>query len=523
MMALPKASLFLPLLCMCFFFTLSSADPTSQDALRSDLFSVPSSVFVTSLQTTLQVVQQITSIISQFPIGFADFRVSNAVNDCLELLDLSTDHLTSTLAVDQNPTKKDNATGNVSFDMKTWLSATLENQETCGAGFDGTNTIVKGLIGGGLNQVSDLVTQLLTMVKTTPAKSKRGGAPAKSPPSGRGRFPPWVRPNDRKLMSQGPGGIRVDAVVAKDGTGDFTTIMDAVHSAPDRGSNRYVIYIKKGVYKESVDIKKKKWNIFMFGDGMNNTIITGSKSFGGGYTTFRSATFAVSALGFMARDLTFENTAGASNHQAVALRSDSDLSVFYKCGIRGYQDSLYTHTMRQFYRECHISGTVDFIFGDATVVFQDCLILARQGLSNQKNTITAQGRKIPDQPTGFSFQFCNFTADTDLIPNVNSTQTYLGRPWKPYSRTVIMQSYLSNAIRPEGWLEWNGDFALDTLYYGEYLNYGPGAGLGRRVKWPGYHALNSSAEAESFTVGQFIEGNLWLPSTGVKYISGFSV
>lgn len=225
----------------------------------------------------------------------------------------------------------------------------------------------------------------------------------------------------------------------------------------------------------------------------------------------------------MARDLTFENTAGPNNHQAVALRSDSDLSVFYKCNIKGYQDSLYTHTMRQFFRECHISGTVDFIFGDATVVFQDCLILVKQGLPNQKNTITAQGRKIPDQPTGFSFQFCNFTADVDLIVNINSTQTYLGRPWKTYSRTVIMQSYLSNAIRPEGWLEWNGEFALDTLYYGEYMNYGPGSGLGRRVKWPGYRVLNSSTEAEGFTVGRFIEGNLWLPSTGVKFISGLAL
>ncbi|KAL9674194.1 hypothetical protein QQ045_030464 [Rhodiola kirilowii] len=513
-MGVRKCSL-LSILCM-FLILTSSADTTSDDEYLSELLVVPSSVFVSSVQTTLQVIQQVTSIISQFPIGYGDSRVSNAVNDCLELLDLSADHLTSTLAVDQNPTKKDNATGNVSFDMKTWLSATLSNQETCSNGFDGTNSLVKGLIGGGLNQVSTLVTQLLTMVK--PTSTSKGI----KPPPGK-HFPHWLASNDMKLISQGPGGISVDAIVAKDGTGDYTSITDAVHSAPDRGTSRYVIYVKKGVYEENVDIKKKKWNIFMFGDGMNNTIITGSKSFGGGSTTFRSATFAVSAQGFMARDLTFENTAGAINHQAVALRSDSDLSVFYRCGIRGYQDTLYTHTMRQFYRECRISGTVDFIFGDATVVFQDCLILAKQGLPNQKNTITAHGRKTPDQPTGFSFQFCNFTADTDLIPNVNSTHTYLGRPWKPYSRTVIMQSYLSNVIRPEGWLEWNGEFALDTLYYGEYMNYGPGSGLGRRVKWPGYHVLNSSAQAEGFTVGQFIEGNLWLPSTGVKYIAGLSV
>lgn len=232
---------------------------------------------------------------------------------------------------------------------------------------------------------------------------------------------------------------------------------------------------------------------------------------------------AVSGRGFIARDITFENTAGAAKHQAVALRSDSDLSVFYRCEIKGYQDTLYTHTMRQFYRECRISGTVDFIFGDATAVFQNCQILAKKGLPSQKNTITAQGRKDPNQPTGYSIQFCNISADIDLLPVTSSTYTYLGRPWKNFSRTVVMQSYMSDAIRPEGWLEWNGDQFLDTLYYGEYSNYGPGAGLANRVRWPGYHILNTSNEASNYTVAVFIEGNLWLPSTGVKYTAGLEV
>lgn len=232
---------------------------------------------------------------------------------------------------------------------------------------------------------------------------------------------------------------------------------------------------------------------------------------------------AVSGRGFIARDMAFENAAGPQKHQAVALRSDSDLSVYYRCAMRGYQDTLYTHTMRQFYRECRISGTVDFIFGDAVVVFQNCQILAKKGLPQQKNTVTAQGRKILDQPTGFSFQFCNVSADSDLAPSVNSTPTYLGRPWKLYSRTIFMQSYMSNAIRPEGWLEWNGEFALDTLYYGEFMNSGPGAGLAGRVKWPGFHVLNNTAQANNFTVAQFIEGNSWLPSTGVAYTAGLGV
>lgn len=231
----------------------------------------------------------------------------------------------------------------------------------------------------------------------------------------------------------------------------------------------------------------------------------------------------MSGRGFIARDITFENTAGPEKHQAVALRSDSDLSVFFRCGIKGYQDSLYTHTMRQFYRECRISGTIDFIFGDGTVVFQNCQILAKKGLPNQKNTITAQGRKDPIQPTGFSFQFCNISADSDLVDSVNSSATYLGRPWKQYSRTVIMQSYMSNAIRPEGWLEWNGTLHLDTLFYGEYMNFGPSGSVARRVNWPGYHVFNESSQAHNFTVAQFIEGNLWLPPTGVRYTAGLEV
>lgn len=215
--------------------------------------------------------------------------------------------------------------------------------------------------------------------------------------------------------------------------------------------------------------------------------------------------------------MTFENTAGPVKHQAVAYRSDSDRSVVYRCGIRGYQDTLYAHSMRQFYRECKISGTVDFIFGDGRAVFQNCEITARQGLPNQKNTITAQGRKHSTEETGFSIQFCNISAE----PQVRAS-TYLGRPWKLYSRTVVMQSYISSAVRPQGWLEWNGDFALATLFYAEYMNYGPGAGLGARVNWPGYHVINNTDEAKRYTVAEFIIGNTWLPSTGVRYIAGLT-
>ncbi|ONK66006.1 uncharacterized protein A4U43_C06F3210 [Asparagus officinalis] len=319
----------------------------------------------------------------------------------------------------------------------------------------------------------------------------------------------------------GPGGVTPDVVVAADGTGNYTTGGGGERRRRRRARRRYVIYVKKGVYVENVEIKKKKWMIMLIGDGMDQTVISGNRSVAGNWTTYRSATVGISGRGFIARDLTIENTAGPSNHQAVALRSDSDLSVYYRCAFRGYQDTLYPHSLRQFYRDCVITGTVDFIFGNAAAVIQNSKILARLALPNQKNTITAQGRKDPNQNTGFAIQSCNITADADLIKNVNQTYTYLGRPWKEYSRTIVMQSYLGNAIRPEGWLPFQDDFALNTSSYVEYMNYGPGSGLANRVKWPGYHATNSSADVANFTVAQFIKGDTWLPSTGVKYTAGF--
>ncbi|KAF9593367.1 hypothetical protein IFM89_022066 [Coptis chinensis] len=137
--------------------------------------------------------------------------------------------------------------------------------------------------------------------------------------------------------------------------------------------------------------KKKKWNLMMIGDGMDATIISGNQNFINGWTTFRFATFAVSAKGFIARDISFENMAGPEKHQPVTVRSNLDLSTFYRCGFRGYQDTLYARLLCQFYRECRITGTIDYIFGNAVVVFQNCQILAKKGLPNKKNTITAQG------------------------------------------------------------------------------------------------------------------------------------
>lgn len=223
--------------------------------------------------------------------------------------------------------------------------------------------------------------------------------------------------------------------------------------------------------------------------------------------------------GFIAKDISFVNFAGPSP-QAVALRSSSDHSAFYRCSFEGYQDTLYVYSGKQFYRECDIYGTVDFVFGNAAVVFQNCSLYARKPNPGQKITYTAQSRDSPYDHTGISMINCRFLAAADLIPVKGSFEAYLGRPWKNFSRTIIMKSFIDDLVVPAGWLEWNKTVGLESLYYGEYMNYGPGSSTTNRVHWPGYRRINAT-EATQFTVGPFIGGGTWLNSTGIPFSTGF--
>ncbi|KAB5553362.1 hypothetical protein DKX38_010673 [Salix brachista] len=304
-----------------------------------------------------------------------------------------------------------------------------------------------------------------------------------------------------------------DVVVAADGSGDYTTVSAAVAVAPDYSSKRYIIRIKAGVYRENVEVPKEKSNIMFLGDGRKTTIITGSRSVAGGSTTYHSATVAVEGQKFLARDITFQNTAGPSKYQAVALRVESDLAAFYKCGVLGYQNTLHVHSNRQFFRSCFISGTIDFIVGDAAAVFQDCDIQARRPNPGQTVTITAQGRSNPTQNTGIVIQKCRIGVTSDLHAVRSNFSAYLGRPWKEYARTVVMQSSISDVIHPAGWNGLKGRFALNTLSFAEYENSGAGAETSRRVTWEGYKMITSATEAQNFTARNFIDGSSWLKST----------
>ncbi|KAM0964443.1 hypothetical protein ACFX2C_020490 [Malus domestica] len=174
------------------------------------------------------------------------------------------------------------------------------------------------------------------------------------------------------------------------------------------------------------------YNITFIGDGIDKTIVTGNRNKDDGWDTFRTATFGVGGDGFMAQDMTFENTAGPEKHQAVAMRCSTNQLVCYRCSFKGYQDTLYVNAKSQFYRDCDIYGTIYFIFGNAIVVFQNCNIYVRKPMKDQVNVAIAQSRKQPDESTGIVIHNCHVTTAEDLRPVQRSFRTYLGQPWWVY-------------------------------------------------------------------------------------------
>ncbi|KAK9228958.1 hypothetical protein WN944_021915 [Citrus x changshan-huyou] len=451
-------------------------------------------------------------------------REKVALHDCLETIDETLDELHKAVEdLEQYPNKK--SLSQHADDLKTLMSAAMTNQGTCLDGFshDDANKHVRDALSDGQVHVEKMCSNALAMIKNMTdtdmmimrTSNNRKLTEETSTVDG---WPAWLSPGDRRLLQS--SSVTPNAVVAADGSGNFKTVAAAVAAAPQGGTKRYIIRIKAGVYRENVEVTKKHKNIMFIGDGRTRTIITGSRNVVDGSTTFKSATVAVVGEGFLARDITFQNTAGPSKHQAVALRVGADLSAFYNCDMLAYQDTLYVHSNRQFFVNCLIAGTVDFIFGNAAAVLQNCDIHARKPNSGQKNMVTAQGRADPNQNTGIVIQKSRIGATSDLKPVQGSFPTYLGRPWKEYSRTVIMQSSITDVIHPAGWHEWDGNFALNTLFYGEHQNAGAGAGTSGRVKWKGFRVITSATEAQAFTPGSFIAGSSWLGSTGFPFSLG---
>ncbi|RWW15465.1 hypothetical protein BHE74_00010944 [Ensete ventricosum] len=409
------------------------------------------------------------------------------------------------------------------FDSQTWLSASLTNLQTCLTGFNDTGASSEIIEPVTRYNVSDLISNCLAINRPAAAAATTNV----SATTDRGGVSSWMMIANRRLLQLSAS---ADLVVATDGSGNFRTIKEAFEAAAARMQtgrlSKFVIYVKAGVYNEYVQVASSLSNLVMLGDGIGKTIITGSRSVASGYTTLSSATFSKKLqthVTFVRRSrmhacITHQstNTFGPGS-QAVALLSASDRSVYYRCSIEGYQDTLFVYSQRQFFRECDIHGTIDFIFGNAAVVLQRCNIYARLPRHGESNVITAQGRSDPNQNTGIVIQFSNIEPAAELLPVRKTVRSYLGRPWMQYSRTLFLQSYIDGIIDPAGWLPFAGNFALNTLYYGEFDNTGPGSRMSRRVKWPGYHVIRRRSTVRPFTVGRFIAGRSWIPSTGVPF------
>ncbi|XWS58141.1 hypothetical protein CRYUN_Cryun08bG0009100 [Craigia yunnanensis] len=440
-------------------------------------------------------------------------------------------------------------------DLKIWLSATITNQQTCLDGFRNTKTNAGEKMKKALNismQLSRnglaIATEMSAVLKQLeiPGISRRLLQEDELPVLGNAEWSsllennPWkrrllqdteppvlghnqfeIQPGVRRLMAATPSRIKADIVVAKDGSGNFTTIKAAMNGIPLNAAKPFVIYIKEGVYEENLEFSYGMTNVALIGDGKEKTQITGSLNNADGVPTFRTATVAVNGDNFFAKNIGFENSAGAAKFQAVALMVISDFAVLYNCSMDGYQDTLYVHSKRQFYRDCTITGTIDFVFGDAAAVFQNCTFLVRMPLNGQQNIVTAQGRIDVRQPTAIVIQNSTFTSAPEFIPFKDKYPTYLGRPWGNFSRTIIMESYLDDLIKPAGWTIWDGPWGLNTCFYSEFNNHGPGSSKTARVTWPGIKKITRRA-ALGYTPGKFFDGgDYWIKHTRVPYTAGF--
>jgi pectinesterase len=275
----------------------------------------------------------------------------------------------------------------------------------------------------------------------------------------------------------------VRLVVAQDGSGDYKTIQEAVNAVRDLSQVQVTIFIRKGVYHEKLVIPSWKTMITLSGEDKENTIITNAdysgKNYPGKdpygkdkYSTYTSYTVLVQGNDFHAENLTIQNTSGRVG-QAVALHVEGDRAIIRNCRLLGNQDTLYaaTENSRQYYNHCFIEGTTDFIFGEATVVFDSCTI---RSLVNSFITAAAT---TPRQRFGFVFLDCKLEADTA------AKKVYLGRPWRPYAKTVFIRTEMGSHILPEGWENWRNPDNEKTVLYAESGSFGPGGSVGKRVAW----------------------------------------
>ncbi len=283
-----------------------------------------------------------------------------------------------------------------------------------------------------------------------------------------------------------------DFVVASDGTGNFKTVQQAINAVPDFRKNRTTIFIKNGVYKEKLILPASKTNVTFIGEDTDKTVLTyddyASKKnkFAEEMGTTGSSSFFVFGEGFTAENMTFENSSGPVG-QAVAVRIDGDRVAFRNCRFLGFQDTLYPHgeNSRQYYKNCYIEGTVDFIFGWSTAVFEDCTLFCKS-----PGFVTAPST---NEDTAFGFVFLNCS----VKGSAPECSVYLGRPWRPFGKAAFLNCNLEKIIKPEGWHNWDKPEAEKTAFFAEFNNSGEGNVSEQREKW--MHKLTTE------------EANLYIP------------
>ena len=267
-------------------------------------------------------------------------------------------------------------------------------------------------------------------------------------------------------------------IVARDGSGQFRTIGEAIEVCRAFMDYHKVIYIKKGTYKEKLIIPQWLQNIELCGEDRDQTVITYDDHAnivyaptGKGMGTFRTYTLKIEANDITLKNLTVENNA-ARLGQAVALHTEGDRLVFLNCRFLGHQDTVYTGmpNTRLFFKDCYIEGTTDFIFGPSTAWFEGCTIHCKI------NSYITAASTPQDVAYGYVFNNCTVTAAPE------ATQVYLGRPWRDYGYTLFMNCELPKSIRPEGWHHWQKEREQTARYF-EFGNKGEGADTKQRVAW----------------------------------------
>ncbi|WP_245553843.1 pectinesterase family protein, partial [Cytophaga aurantiaca] len=303
-------------------------------------------------------------------------------------------------------------------------------------------------------------------------------------------------------------GTNIKFTVAKDGSGNYTTVQAAINAIPNNSTTPQVIFIKKGTYTEKVEIPSTKTHLVLIGEDVASTIIaygdySGSGKIYNGIITYAngtaigtstSHTLYAAAPDFTMMNITVINTAGDVG-QAVALNSNADRQFYYHCKITGHQDTYLTWAGTRYYlKDCYLEGAVDYIFGAGVALFDSCQLNSVRSATCITAASTVQNFKF-----GYVFQNCKITSNSGV------TGVFLGRPWRPYCQVVFINSEESSVIDPAGWSKWSGNTNDQTCYYAEYKNCGPGSGTANRATWT--YQL-TTAQAATYTRTNIFDKNV---------------